>query len=227
MNNEKECLACLKKIVNVEKFLLCSVCKNVYHLGQSCAGVNEASYASMGSAKRDKSRCKTCRTQESRSGPQSGACSSQNSSDESQSAVSAQLQTFGLKLDALLAMKRSVDTLLSLPAKVDKLLTLKPTVERLKAHIQELDSKVDGLSANYNSTIQYLREEINNGEQYSRRANLEVHGLPPASDEDLRKAVNDLAVKLGISDFATSDILAVHRLPAKPGFTPIVLIKFK
>lgn len=258
MNNEKVCLACLEKIVNDEKFLLCSVCKNVYHLGQACAGVNEASYASMGSAKRDKWRCKTCRTQESRSGPHSGACSSQNSSDESQSAVSAQLQSFGLKLDSLLAMKRSVDTLLSLPAKVDELLTLKPTVERLEAHIQELDSKVDGLSANYNSvlesaaengnkictlerqhaelqetvsgqaeTIQSLREEINNGEQYSRRANLEIHGLPPASDEDLRKAVNDLAVQLGISDFATSDILAVHRLPAKPGFTPIVLIKFK
>ncbi|CAN7948129.1 unnamed protein product [Ixodes pacificus] len=160
----------------------------------------------MGSAKRDKWCCKTCRTQESR--PQSGA------------SVSAQPQSFGLKLDSLLAIKRSFDTLLSLPANVDQLLTLKPTVERLEAHIQELDSKVDGLSANYKSvlestaengnkictlerqhaelqetvngqaeTIQSLREEINKEEQYSRRANLEIHGLPPASDEDLRKAV--------------------------------------
>lgn len=122
-------------------------------------------------------------------------------------------------------MKTSVDPLLPLPAKVDGLLTLKPTVERLEAHMQEMETKVDGLATKYDSvleggtknennlsnledehdelreavnrqaeTIQFMRDEINNGEQYSRLLNLEIHGLPILPDENLRQRISDLDI---------------------------------
>lgn len=257
MSTATDCLACLQAISSEQKSISCSVCKNGYHFGQSCAGIAESSYAAMGPAKREKWRCKTCRTQENRSTTQSGATSSQNASQGNAPTVLAQLQAFGLKLDVLLGLKSSVDTLLMLLAKVDELLSLKPTVERLEAHIQELESKVCEISQKYNSvlegtaarenkirelelqhselratvtcqteTIQSLREEINSGEQYSRRANLEIHGMPFLAGENLRQSVSDLAANLALSNFQTTDILAVHRLPVKPGLTPVVLIKF-
>ncbi|CAN7946868.1 unnamed protein product [Ixodes hexagonus] len=71
-----------------------------------------------------------------------------------------------------------------------------------------------------------MRDEINNGEQYSRLHNLEIHGLPMLPDENLTQRISDLATKLELANFDAKDILAVHRLPAKPGFIPIVLIKF-
>lgn len=257
MSGSNVCFACLAEIAADVKCITCSVCRNEYHFGQSCAGITEASYAGMGAAKREKWRCKTCRTQENRSGAQSEAFTSQGSSQDNASVVAAQLQGFGQKLDALLAIKSTVDTLLTLPAKVDELLTLKPTVERMEMHTQELETKVDGLSAKYDTVfkctttneekiteletkqaelqvtvnsqeerIQTLREDLNSEEQYSRIANLEIQGLPTSPNEDLRKLVSDSAAKLELSDFAATDILAVHRLLAKPGSIPIVLVKF-
>ncbi|CAN7950500.1 unnamed protein product [Ixodes hexagonus] len=257
MSGRAECVACLAGIADEQKFMSCSVCRNGYHLGQACAGITETSYTGMGQAKRDKWRCKTCRTQENRSGSQSGANSSLNASSANPSAVEDQMQSFGQKLDLLLAMKTSIDSLLSLPAKVDELLTLKPTVERLEVSLQEMDNKVDGLTANYNSvlecatenktkisdlgkqhgelsatvkdqaeTIQALQEQINNSEQYGRLVNLEIHGLPKTAEENLKRILSDLAIKLGISNFKDSDIQAAHRLPAKTGSIPIVLVKF-
>ncbi|CAN7988066.1 unnamed protein product [Ixodes hexagonus] len=168
--------------------MMCSVCKNNYHLGQSCAGITETSYSGMGQAKRDKWRCKTCRTQDNRSGSQSGACFEVNKSQDllTSSAVENQMQAFGQKLDQLLSMKTSIDSLLSLPAK-------------------EMDNKVDGLAANYTAvlavttanetkiselekqhqelsvtvkdqaeTILAMQEQINNSEQYGRLANMEI-----------------------------------------------------
>ncbi|CAN7942519.1 unnamed protein product [Ixodes pacificus] len=246
MSGSNVCVACLAEIAADVKCITCSVCRNEYHFGQSCAGITEASYAGMGAAKREKWRCKTCRTQENRSGAQSGAFTSQGSSQDNASV-----------LDALLAIKSTVDTLLTLPAKVDELLTLKPTVERMETHMQELETKVDSLSAKYDTVlkctttneekitqlekkqaelqvtvnsqeerIQTLREDLNSEEQYSRIANLEIQGLPTSPNEDLRRIVSDLAAKLELSDFTATDILAIHRLPAKPGSIPIVLVKF-
>lgn len=251
MSAVKDCIACLAEIVGDKKYLTCSVCQNGYHLDLSCAGVAETSFAGMGQAKREKWRCKTCRTQDNRGGSQSAATSSQNTPLHCQTGVSTQLQSFGEKLDVLLAMKASVDTLLSLPAKVDELLTLKPTVERLEAHMLEMETKVDGLSVKYNTvlegttkneskikeqegehdelretvnrqaeTIQHLRDEINNVEQYSRLSNLEIHGLPTLPGENLKQRITDLATELGLPNFDVKDILTAHRLRAKPGLVP-------
>lgn len=75
-------------------------------------------------------------------------------------------------------------------------------------------------------TIQLIRDEINNGEQFSRLPNSEIYELPTLPDENLRQRISDLATKLGLPNFDVKDILGVQRLFAKPGLIPIVLIKF-
>lgn len=53
----------------------------------------------------------------------------------------------------------------------------------------------------------------------------EIHGLPILPDENLRQGISDLAAKLELPNPDAKDILVVHRLPAKPGTIPIMLIK--
>lgn len=228
----------------------CSECEHVYHLGQSCSGIADSTFTTMGVAKREKWRCRTCRSKESRS------CSSSQSQDDG-SVMLSQLTSLNEKIDSLMAIKESIETLLSLPAKVDELMMLKPTVERLQGTVDEVQSAIEFLSGKYDTllvtvsenarkmkeleaesavlrvtvseqslAILRLQSEANEAEQYSRLSNLEISGLPVSPNENLSSRMCDLAEKLGLTEFHPTDILAVHRLPSRPGTTPIILVRF-
>lgn len=63
-------------------------------------------------------------------------------------------------------------------------------------------------------------------DQYSRRQNLEIHGLEQAEDENLLNKINNIARKLNIPEVTTREVEAVHRLPSKPDKVPVVLVRF-
>lgn len=60
----------------------------------------------------------------------------------------------------------------------------------------------------------------------SRKQNLEFHGICQTDNEDLVQKVNDVAKKVKVPALGTDDILAIHRLPAKPGKTPGIIVRF-
>lgn len=246
-----DCIVCFKPIPSDGKYMSCTSCTNFYHLGQTCSGVSDGTFIAMGQAKRDKWRCRTCRSGDARSG--SANATSQGDGDS----VATHLAAIDTKLQSLLSLKSSVDSLLSLPAKVDQLLELRPTVELLKETVNEVQKSINFLSGKYDqllatttanekavsilqaetsslkqtvseqaSVINSLQTELNEGEQYSRLSNLEIHGMPPTAGEDLNGRVHDLAAKLGLPLPQPGEVLAVHRLPARPGSIPVVLIRF-
>lgn len=55
---------------------------------------------------------------------------------------------------------------------------------------------------------------------------MEIHGLPYSSTENLTDSLRDLAGKLGIVGFQSSDILTIHRLPTRRDMVPAVLVRF-
>lgn len=251
MAGPADCIACSRAMPTDGKFLTCSECKHSYHLGQQCAGVGDSTFIAMGAVKREKWRCRTCRTCENRSGSVSGL------SQDPDSSVAAHLTSIERKLESLLSLKQSVDSLLALPAKVDQLLELRPRVESLGETIKEVQSAIDFLSTKYDtllaavtdneksvrvlqaesqtlkatvaeqsSVIERLQCEVNDAEQYSRASNLEIHGLPFNRTENLSASVRDLATKLSLPIPQPGDVLAVHRLPGKSGAVPPVLIRF-
>lgn len=226
--------------------MTCTECKHSYHLG-SCAGIVDSTFNTMGPVKREKWRCRTCRTGETRS----------SASQEEGSRVTAHLATIEQTLQSLMPLKDSVNSLLSLPHKIDQLLELKPTVELLKATVTEVQKSIDFLSEKYDqlltcvtkndkvikdlqtetttlrttvsqqsAEIKTLQNELNENEQYSRLSNLEVHGLPCSPGENLHSVVCDLAVKVNLPIPQPGEILALHRLPAKKDSHPSVLVKF-
>lgn len=92
---------------------------------------------------------------------------------------------------------------------------------------KEFVKRVDVLE-NTESTkeIAQLRTAVDNLEWRSRRPNVEIHGIPETEKENLLEKVNELALKLKIPPVTDHDIAALHRLPAKPGKTPGVIMRF-
>lgn len=74
--------------------------------------------------------------------------------------------------------------------------------------------------------MEELRQQVNELQQYSRRQNLEVHGIPCLSNENLLDRVNEVAKLLDVAELTEGDIEAIHRLPGKPDKVPPVLIRF-
>lgn len=239
--SELKCVQCSHNIAADQQHLKCSVCFGAHHLGPVCAGVAEATFASMG-AKRDKWRCKQCRGQ---AASQSEPCT-----------VSEQLADITEKLGILVSIKERVESLSSLEIKIDDLLTLKPQVESLKSVVSEVQLSLDNLSRKYDtiltendardatvtalstqvqdletcvssqaSIIEQLQSDLNDSEQYSRLANLEIHCLPVTPNENLPAILTDFAVKLGIP-FSSGDVVAAHRLAPLRNKPAPVLVRF-
>lgn len=122
-------------------------CKQGYHVDETCSGVADATVLAMGQPKRDKGRCRTCRSGEIRSGQSSGL------SQESGHTAVSQLAAIDVKLQSPMSLRTSVNGPLSLPAKVDRLLEWKPTVDLLRQAVKNVQVSIEFLSGQYDSVL--------------------------------------------------------------------------
>ncbi|CAN7950357.1 unnamed protein product [Ixodes hexagonus] len=248
-----DCLACAKVLPEDNRFLTCSECSFSYHLGNTCSGVADNTFMSMGPKKRENWRCRTCRAKDGRA----ASVSDVDSSQPDFANFSPLFANMNAKLDQLLPLKEKVDSLLPLTGKVDGLLVMKSAIDELKATVNELKESVDFNSAQYDTLLQktttnetevrelrkevsqlratvsenatriiQLQTELNETEQYSRLSNLEIHGMPVTPNENLMSNVADLANHLELSSFQPSQIISLHRLHGQRDKTPPVLIRF-
>lgn len=85
-----------------------------------------------------------------------------------------------------------------------------PSVDRTK-DINELTNRVEKLEAdNTYGEVKKLRRELNNLDQYARRENLEVHGVPAVAGENMLTPLNTLAEELHLAPFYENAFDAVH-----------------
>lgn len=158
-----------------------------------------------------------------------------------------QLLSLKTSVDTLLPLPSKVDELLALRPIVEE---LRSTVEGLQTTVDSFGARYDSVLAlavtneesiktmqaevctvkvtleEQSLEISRLKNELNDSEQYSRRSNMELHGLPFTPGEDLRKVMEDLSQKLSLPVIRSSDVLAIHRLPKRRDLAPTVLIKF-
>lgn len=81
--------------------------------------------------------------------------------------------------------------------------------------------------AEQSDQISHLQSDINDSEQYSRLPNLEIHGYPVRPNENLQVLINELATKLNLAAFQPSEVLTLHRLPAKRDAIPPIIVRFQ
>lgn len=147
------------------------------------------------------------------------------------------MQSLHSKLDALLLLKTEFSKLATtvndveksvyfLAKKYDTVLSeLKSTQEKVATQEVEMQALKRTLQVQSKQLEQLLHEQ-NEAEQYSRKGNMEIHGFPMAVNENLSEWIVQLAEMLKVPKFSAGDIVAIHRLPAKQGFIPAVLVRF-
>ncbi|XP_077496226.1 uncharacterized protein LOC144114486 [Amblyomma americanum] len=132
------------------------------------------------------------------------------------------------KIDSLLAMSSKLESLESsvslLSDKFDEFQTRLLAQEK---STKDVTKRVERLEkAEWACEIAQLNKDVDSLEWRSRRLNIEIHGLPETENEDLLKKVNEIGTKLELDEVCSSDITALHRLPAKPGKTRGVIVRF-
>lgn len=103
------------------------------------------------------------------------------------------------------------------------------SIEAQKTELNELKSKALDLEVQLtarDSKITQLAADVDNLETYSRRNNLEIHGVRFKDNEDLSATLASLANKLELPVPAQYEVEAVHRLKSKPGILPPILVRF-
>lgn len=141
------------------------------------------------------------------------------------------------KVDQLLALQPAVEelrstvsglqtTVASFGEKYESVLALAKTNEESVKNLHNEVGSVRTTMLEQSREIERLKQELNDSQQYSRRCNMEVHGLPFTQGENLIKVMEDLSVKLNLPLLQSSDILAIHRLPKRTDLSSTVLVSF-
>lgn len=121
---------------------------------------------------------------------------------------------------------------------------LKHSVEDVSKKVSELSSKIDDLEAeqenivaaqekleeeneNLRNQIDFLDDRVNDIEQYSRKYNLELDGVPETPEENMELILQALAKALQIT-YNSAEINVCHRVPTKnPKKTKPIIIAFR
>ncbi|XP_040073371.1 uncharacterized protein LOC120845873 [Ixodes scapularis] len=131
------------------------------------------------------------------------------------------------KVDALLSMKQVVDTMQDslnalqesvnfVSAQYDSLVTTAKSQDHtIKAMQLEL-SALRSSTAEQALEIHRLKSYQNDKEQVDRLSNMEIHGIPLKTQENIRDIMSDLAEKIEVEDFQAVHVMSAHRLPARP-----------
>lgn len=166
-------------------------------------------------------RCDKCKT-----GGQKSETDAEGVSTDS--IVAQQLHSLELKIDALLALPsklQSMETAVQLLSnKFDEF------SERLHAQetaTKDLSKRVDKLEkSKVDKDVALMAQDLDKLEYCSRRMNLEIHGITETEGEDLVAKVNEIAKQISLPSLTRSGLKTIHRLPAKPGKTRGIIVRF-
>ncbi|KAG8332284.1 hypothetical protein J6590_024479 [Homalodisca vitripennis] len=136
-------------------------------------------------------------------------------------------------LDAIRSMDTKINTNIS---------QVRGSIDSLRKEFQRLNDRCAGMENNHNELqcrcaklekdngklqdeVQDLQQRLNDSEQHSRCANIEIIGLPTTEGEDIYTVLEKVACVLGV-DYAVTDISVAHRLRLfsnKHAYAPIIM----
>ena len=106
----------------------------------------------------------------------------------------------------------------------DQQVLLMKEVGELKERLDQSDAYMD----DQYSYIEYLEKKLNNLDQYGRRENIEISGIPNNVPNDiLEEEVLKILRKIGLVNISSYDIVGCHRLGSRDRFgTRNVIVRF-
>lgn len=214
------CPCCDDELQVESNSLKCVECGYFYHLG-ACSGVTDETFKSKREFWRNSWRCQTCQTAKSR-GSQSG----KQKQDDCN--IAAVLATINRKLDSLVTLQDTVSAIEQsvnlMSAKYDEVLL---HMRQQDGEIKDLKKRVANIEKREKDVnLIQMQQDMNALEWQTRKMNLEIHGIAVSERENLLSKINQMADKLGVPELSESDVVAVHRLPARPEKIPGIIVRF-
>ena len=119
---------------------------------------------------------------------------------------------------------------------------LKSSLESSDVQIANLKQLIEGSSATFRAHEKHLKDhreyielledklydlelQQDSLEQYTRKYNIEIHGVPESKDENLHELITSVASKLDV-DIQRQDIDIIHRLHRKPPRIKPIIVRF-
>ncbi|KAM7306547.1 hypothetical protein ISCGN_010250 [Ixodes scapularis] len=253
MADPEICGVCSEPVPLDGRNMKCADCSRPYHLGKRCSGIADGTFKGMSTAKLEKWRCLACRGGSAKSDLSTNPPSSQAEATTflaqletvhqkldrllSWKDTADSLHELHPKMDALLSMKQAVDTMRDtmtgmqeslnfVSSQYDSLLASAQTQDKIIKALRTETTTLRSLISEQAVEIQYLKAVQNESEQANRQCNMKIHGIPFASRENLGGILEGLARQLEVKDFQTSQVEAVHRLPARRDVVPPILVRF-
>ncbi|CAN8019773.1 unnamed protein product [Ixodes persulcatus] len=234
-DDKRECIACVKTLSPDAQGIMCSACAHWYHLGK-CAGVTKTKFKEFIGEQIKAWQCATCKmhfTRQASADKDSNESSQSNKNgDQPQLAkLMTQLTSMSTILTEVLnrmdAMEKSIAVQsVKHDAVIAKLTQQEKTVEGIEANRQKMH-KMESVILKQDLKIRELKATVDSVEQYSRRNNVEIHGVRQNEKKNLLNVIQWLATKLELPVPTADDIEAVHRLGPREGKTPPIILRFK
>ncbi|XP_077290327.1 uncharacterized protein LOC143914110 [Arctopsyche grandis] len=198
--------------------VLCSGCKLKFDF--PCSGITKAGYNKLGGDRQLQWKCASCKTGFIPTPPGSVPASS-SPTPVSMDLLLAEIQ--GIKMD-LAPLRSMSDDIKSLKSDVSD---LKNSLEMAHSlindftqKIHKLESRLDTLektnleTATIHNKIDHLEQKLNEKEQWSRRNNIEIKGVPLFKSENLIDTIVNLSKKINYP-ITPNQINFVARVPSR------------
>ncbi|CAN7978726.1 unnamed protein product [Ixodes persulcatus] len=212
VDDKRECIACVKTLSPDAQGIRCSACAHWYHLGKF-AGVTKTKFKEFLGEQIKTWQCATCKMHFT-----IPSIAVQSVKHDAVIAKLTQQENTVEGIEASMAMMSS---------QYDEVLRNMKTKEDAIGEIAKKMHKMESVISKQDLKIRELKATVDSVEQYSRRNNVEIHGVRQNEKENLLNVIQWLATKLELPVSTADDIEAVHRLGPHEGKTPPIILRFK
>lgn len=225
------CKKCFESI-KTDEFIKCSLCQYTYH--HSCGGLTDAEFKKILPMNKAKWKCVSCKNSSKNSNvkisPPAGK-SDNTSPTHGETMVNFDLNSLLSHIDMKFnSLSSAIDSFKSDVS--DKLNNLTATIKTWDNKINTMESsisslsdeiiRVNGVNKSLKIELDELKKSVNDisdkflkNEQWVRRSNIQINGMPQKENENLIEVIKNLADKSGFRLNPETDIDFVTRVAIK------------
>lgn len=206
------------------EYVKCVECESMFHL--TCKKIPTRG------AKKDWT-CEKCKPDKAKSSSSIGSNKSSNTGitvtkefilntlEAFKKEMFSEMKNYGKKLDEVTV------SLQFLADAVDKATKSTEDLTKGMARIQKENDQIKLENESLRKEVRNMQTRINNMEQYSRRSNVEITGIPPTKGEDVCSIVQDIGKVIG-AEIRPEEVVAAHRVPTyNRERTPQIIVQFQ
>lgn len=218
------CGKCKEGIEANKAHMHCKGCGDDLHF--DCGNYKQSSWSSISQKRKNQWRCEKCRT--------SAAAASNGTNQDPEEGGEEKLNVASV-MAALNGFKDIVEEMKEENSRSMQFISqqyedIMGGQNQIKDNIVGMEAQINNLTAQLkekDAIIKDLQSRIADLEQYTRKNNIEIHGVSETRDEDVEEIVCNIGRAIGVN-ITEKDIEAAHRVPTRRKDTPQpIIVRFQ